>query len=128
MVNIVSLLHTSIIVNDLLQSIDFYEGLLGLKADLSRPDLGYPGRWYTFGSQQIHLMELPDPENNVDIQIDRPEHVGRDRHIAVQVDSTENLAKLLDSNQIKYTLSRSGRKAIFCRDPDGNGIEFVEVS
>ena len=24
------------------------------------------------------------------------------------------------------TVSRSGRKAVFCRDPDGNALEFIE--
>jgi len=29
--------------------------------------------------------------------------------------------------EVPYTLSRSGRRALFCRDPDGNAIELVEV-
>jgi glyoxylase I family protein len=33
----------------------------------------------------------------------------------------------LASAGISYTLSRSGRRALFCRDPDGNAIELVEV-
>jgi len=126
MAKVLSFLHTSIIVNNLTQSIDFYEGLLGLKADSSRPDLGFEGRWYSLGNQQIHLMCLVDPEKCEGYQVDRPEHVGRDRHFALQVDSVENLAKLLQTQNIKYTRSLSGRKALFCRDPDGNGLEFIE--
>jgi glyoxylase I family protein len=33
----------------------------------------------------------------------------------------------LDKADIDYTLSRSGRRALFCRDPDGNAIELVEA-
>ena len=128
MIKITRLLHSTILVTDLVQAIEFYEGLLGLEADIARPDLGYPGKWYDLGKQQIHLMPLPDPEKIHGYQIDRPEHVGRDRHIAVEVDSVENLAKLLDRENILYTMSRSGRRALFCRDPDGNGLEFVEYS
>ena len=32
----------------------------------------------------------------------------------------------LDAASIGYTLSRSGRRALFCRDPDGNALELVE--
>ena len=128
MVKISRLLHSTILVADLIQAIDFYEGLLGLEADAARPDLGYPGKWYNLGQQQIHLMQLPDPEKDDAYQLDRPEHAGRDRHIAIEVDSVENLAKLLDKQNIRFTMSRSGRRALFCRDPDGNGLEFVEFN
>jgi len=127
MIQLSRLLHSTILVKDLSQSIEFYEGLLGLCVDAARPDLGYPGKWYNLGEQQIHLMELADPEKVTEFQVDRPSHVGRDRHIAMQVDSVENLAKLLDVSSIKFTMSRSGRQALFCRDPDGNGLEFVQL-
>ena len=32
----------------------------------------------------------------------------------------------LEAGGVDYTLSRSGRRALFCRDPDGNAIELVE--
>ena len=127
MIKVSRLLHATLLVTDLSQSVEFYEGLLGLIADDNRPDLGYPGKWYGLGAQQIHLMQLADPEKSNKIQIDRPEHAGRDRHIAVEVDSVEKLAKLLDSSGIDFTMSRSGRQALFCRDPDGNGLEFVQT-
>ena len=126
MVKVLKLLHSTILVKDLAKAVEFYEGLLELEGDSSRPDLGYPGRWYNLGGQQIHLMELSDPEITNDIQMLRPEHAGRDRHIAVEVDSVEILAKLLEQADIKFTMSRSGRNALFCRDPDGNGLEFVQ--
>jgi glyoxylase I family protein len=128
MIKLTKLLHSAILVSDLTQSIEFYEGLLGLQADFNRPDLGYPGRWYQLSEQQIHLMQLPDVEKVNGNQLDRPEHVGRDKHFALEVDSVENLAKLLESKKIIFTMSRSGRKALFCRDPDGNGLEFVQLN
>ncbi|MDP1620434.1 MAG: glyoxalase, partial [bacterium] len=32
----------------------------------------------------------------------------------------------LDNAGVAYTTSQSGRSALFCRDPDGNALEFVE--
>jgi len=29
-------------------------------------------------------------------------------------------------NDISFTMSSSGRKALFCRDPDGNALEFIQ--
>ncbi len=128
MIKVTRLLHCTVLVNDLSQAIEFYEGLLGFTVEPSRPELGYPGRWYCLGEQQIHLMELADPEKLKAIQVDKPEHAGRDRHIAVEVDSLEKLAKLLECSGINFTMSRSGRQALFCRDPDGNGLEFIQAS
>jgi len=96
---------------------------LGLVASPARPDLGFPGVWYEVGAnQQIHLMQLPNPE----VGLQRPQHGGRDRHVALAVNDLEELMRRLAAAGIAYTLSKSGRSALFCRDPDGNALEFVE--
>lgn len=115
--------HASLIVSDTDRSLDFYCGLLGLERDESRPDPGYPGAWLNLGRQQIHLLELPNP----DPREGRPQHGGRDRHLAFQVCALDRLMAVLQDAGIEYSLSRSGRRALFCRDPDGNALEFVEV-
>ncbi len=121
--NITALLHASFLVSDLAKSRAFYEGVLELVPDASRPDLGFPGLWYSVGAgQQIHLMRLPDPEAG----LARPAHGGRDRHVALAVDSLDELALRLNTAGVATTISRSGRRALFCRDPDGNALEFVE--
>lgn len=117
-----SILHASLLVEDLDKSLAFYMSTLGLAIDESRPDLGYPGAWLDVGTQQIHLLRLPNP----DPVTDRPAHGGRDRHVAMQVDSVATLKQKLDAAKIPYTESKSGRKALFCRDPDGNALEFIE--
>ena len=115
--------HVSLLVSDIQRSLLFYRHILGLSIDSKRPDLGYPGAWLMLGEQQIHLLELPNP----DITEGRPEHGGRDRHTAFNISNIERLVKLLDENEIVYTRSRSGRSALFCRDPDGNALEFIEI-
>jgi catechol 2,3-dioxygenase-like lactoylglutathione lyase family enzyme len=120
---ITALLHATFLSANLERSRNFYEVLLGLAPNSSRPDLGFPGVWYDVGeNQQIHLMQLPDPETG----LHRPEHGGRDRHVALAVGNLDQLVHRLIAERIPYTLSKSGRRALFCRDPDGNALEFVE--
>jgi glyoxylase I family protein len=115
--------HVSLIVADTGRSLGFYRDLLGLPVDGSRPDLGYPGAWLRIGGQQVHLLELPNP----DPVSGRPQHGGRDRHLAVTVDDLDGLARGFSAAGVVYTSSRSGRRALFCRDPDGNALEFIEA-
>jgi glyoxylase I family protein len=116
------LLHVSIIVSDLGRARDFYEGMLGLQASNTRPDMSFDGVWYEIGEQQIHLLALPNP----DPVNGRPTHGGRDRHVALTVDDLVELTNVLNQANIPYTLSQSGRVALFCRDPDGNALEFIQ--
>ena len=120
---ITQLLHSSILVMDIDQARAFYEGVLGLSPSTRRPDLGYPGVWYELGAQQIHLLALATAPQAI-----LAEHGGRDRHLALALDDIAALKTKLDEMKIAYTLSRSGRRALFCRDPDGNALEFVEAS
>lgn len=114
--------HCSLLVADTDRALAFYQGLLGLEVDSDRPDLGYPGAWLKLGGQQIHLLELPNPDPTKG----RPTHGGRDRHLALVVADIDQLAAALETAGIGYTRSRSGRRALFCRDPDTNALEFVE--
>lgn len=116
--------HATFISSDLARSRGFYEGLLGLKPDARRPLMSFDGIWYSVApNQQIHLMLLPDP----DAGTERPLHGGRDRHVALMVSDVKSLAAQLLSAGIPFTLSQSGRSALFCRDPDGNALEFVQA-
>lgn len=119
--NILNIHHTSLIVANTQASLKFYTGVLGLK-QLPRPKLPYFGAWLAIGSQQVHLLELenPDPISN------RPKHGGRDRHIAFNVLKLDLIKDALDQAKLSYTLSISGRRALFCRDLDGNALEFIE--
>lgn len=114
--------HVSLIVADSDRALRFYRDLLGLPVSDLRPNLGFPGAWLDIGGQQIHLLELPNP----DPVVGRPEHGGRDRHVALRVDQLEDLFRRLDEAGISFRMSRSGRRALFCRDPDGNALEFIQ--
>jgi len=115
--------HASLLVADTARALAFYHDLLGLPL-AERPDLGFPGAWLQVGAQQIHLLELPNP----DPRSGRPDHVGRDRHLALAVDELDATITRMQGAGIPYTRSRSGRAAVFCRDPAGNGVELIAAS
>ncbi len=119
-----SLLHCSLITEDLTRARAFYEGILGLTPSPRRPAMNFDGVWYELGAQQIHLLCLPNPDRDVV----RPRHGGRDRHVAMGVSSIDELAMKLEAAGIPFTRSQSGRAALFSRDPDNNALEFIEAT
>lgn len=123
MPEIVSLLHASLLVANVDRARAFYEGVLGLVPSPARPVMGFEGVWYDLGGAQIHLICQPNP----DPVSGRPEHGGRDRHTALGVRDWAGLRARLDTAGLAYTLSRSGRRALFVRDPDGNALELVSL-
>ncbi|CAI5939679.1 unnamed protein product [Closterium sp. NIES-65] len=126
----IGLHHVGILCADLDKALDFYCGVLGLEVNDSRPNqkLPYGGKWLWIGQGEgsrggmIHLMVLPNP----DPTFGRPEHGGRDRHTCIEVADVAPLQAALDRAGIPYTKSQSGRPAVFCRDPDGNALEFAQ--
>ena len=124
MPDVCALHHAGLLVSDLGRAKVFYESVLGLKPYADRPELPYPGEWYELGGgQQLHLMQLANP----DAASVRPAHGGRDRHLALAVRNIDALKSRLEAVGVRYTASTSGRAALFCRDPDANTLEFVEV-
>jgi glyoxylase I family protein len=120
--NIFDIHHASLLVSDVGASLEFYCDVLGLEVSDARPDLGYPGVWLVIGQHQLHLMQLPNPDS-VD---GRPPHGGRDHHVALAVYDLSQIQNRLDQRSIAYTLSKSGRTALFVRDRDANAIELIE--
>jgi len=116
--------HTTFLTSNLSQSRYFYEQVLGLQLDTNRPEMNFDGVWYhVAGNQQIHLMCLPNPEAN----LLRPAHPGRDRHVAFGINDFAAFIQRLETSGVNYSLSQSGRRAVFCRDPDHNALEFIEM-
>ncbi len=114
--------HCSLIVANTSKALEFYEGILDLEVDESRPDSGYPGAWLQVGNGQIHLLEVPNPDSSEN----RPQHGGRDHHVALQVSDLDIVIQRLQKAAINFSKSKSGRAALFCRDFDGNAIELLE--
>ncbi|KAG5186154.1 lactoylglutathione lyase family protein [Tribonema minus] len=116
--------HAGVLCSNTEASLAFYTEVLGFQDETElRPNLPFKGAFVRAGGQQIHLMELenPDPVDG------RPEHGGRDRHLAFTIRSLAPLEAALKRHGRTYTRSKSGRAAIFTRDPDGNAFEFLEA-
>jgi len=115
--------HISLLVADAERSKFFYKEVLGLRS-LSRPNLGFKGYWFSLGEgQSLHLLEVTDPYQAVQ----RPQQLGRDRHLALSVDRLDAAKQQLTSAKVKFTASQSGRAAIFFYDPDFNVIELTQI-
>jgi len=120
--------HVSLLTSDTQRTVKFYVDVLGFEVatgSAKRPQLKFPGEWLVAGPDglAIHLIELPNP----DPVEGRPAYVGHDRHTAFSIEDLDTLIASLGSAKVPYRLSSSGRKAAFFRDPDGNGLEFIEI-
>jgi glyoxylase I family protein len=117
-----SIAHASFLVADLEQSLKFYCEVLQIPQNMTRPEFPFDGAWLDLGTsgQQLHLMRLPNPDSLEG----RPEHGGKDKHIALVVEDVEVMASRLENAGVEISRSKSGRPAFFCRDPDGNALEF----
>lgn len=115
--------HTSLIISDLEKSEYFYCAVLGLKIDPNRPKMSSDGLWLNINDQQqIHLLLTDNPYESVVL----PEHAGLDRHVALKASDFMRIKLRLDKHKISYTMSKSGRNALFCHDPDSNTLEIIE--
>jgi len=114
--------HVAIIVANLEKAAFIYGDILGLEQE-KRPDLKFKGLFYKLGNgQQLHLMKLGNPDSD-SIQ---PKHGGRYRHFALAVPDIEPIKYKLSQAGMDYTSSKSGRRAIFFYDFDGNAIELIQ--
>ncbi|MBF6056810.1 VOC family protein [Thiomicrorhabdus heinhorstiae] len=122
MSKVLGLDHVSVLVADADRALDFYQDILQVSL-LQRPELAFPGYWLDLGGgQSVHLMQLSNPYAT----IEKPQHGGRDQHLALRVSSIEEFADRLTTKGIAFTRSKSGRQALFFRDLDQNAIELFE--
>ena len=111
----ITLHHSSIRVSDVARSVEFYEGLLGLRA-IPRPDFGFPGRWYGIGHGQLHLIQGDAPGGSLDPS---------GPHFAIAVEDLDAARRELASAGVE-TLDPGGSQ-LWLRDPDGNVIELTSA-
>lgn len=122
MIEYTGIYHHSVIVKDINQSLDFYCNILGLLIDDSRPDMSFKGAWLCMGEQSIHLLQVENPDSGAI----RPKHGGRDRHVAIGIKNIQPLITRLEEHHIEFSMSKSGRAALFVRDIDDNAIEVIQ--
>jgi lactoylglutathione lyase len=121
-------LHTSIFVNDLAESLDFYTNKLGLKL------LEGPHHWP--GNADMAIVGA-DKNAYIELVFDLEEHAPYDvgnryEHLAVEVDGdVKSAVERLRASGVKILrepkLSPTGTRSIaFVEDPNGIPIELLE--
>lgn len=121
-------LHTSIFVNDLAESLDFYTNKLGLKL------LEGPHHWP--GNADMAIVGA-DKNAYIELVFDLEEHAPYDvgnryEHLAIEVDGdVKSTVERLRASGVKILrepkLSPSGTRSIaFVEDPNGIPIELLD--
>jgi catechol 2,3-dioxygenase-like lactoylglutathione lyase family enzyme len=125
-INVKSLDHVTIVVNDLERSREFYVEGLGMR-QVPRPGFSFDGSWFQAGDTQIHLILAHEQSGPAGM----PEELGRStraHHFAFLVeDAHEAEARLeqLGYEFISRTKSRpDGAAQVFVTDPDGHIVEL----
>ena len=105
--------HVSINVHDTAAAVAFYTDVLGLTLRDDRPDFSFAGAWLDLGAQQVHLLEVPVPDD-------------RGQHFAIGVADLDEVVAELRGRGITVSDPKpvgSGRQA-FLHDPSGNLVEL----
>ena len=135
--------HIGIVVNNMENSLKFYQDLLGLKIIKDMDEQGgYINNMLSLDGVQVRtvklsagmgntLIELLDFKSHNDNEIRNFYTIGAS-HVALTVNNLEELYKTLSKNNIKFNAppqkSPDGLvKVTFCNDPDGTPIELVEI-
>ncbi|MDL5511950.1 VOC family protein [Arenibacter sp. M-2] len=115
--------HSSLIVNDLDTTADFYANILKLK-EIPHPDKAPGFRWFLVqGNSQLHLIYKDT--------VVMKKH--KSMHLCLSTPHLDSFIKHLESNKVVYedwpgikgavTLRSDGVRQIYLRDPEGYWIE-----
>ena len=108
--------HVSINVDDVDSALEFYVGVLGLRARTDRPDFGFAGAWLDAGGQQVHLIQGSVPD-------------GKGEHFAILVaDLDETITELRARDlEVSDASPVGANQQAFLTDPSGNLIELHQA-
>ncbi|HHT7084638.1 TPA: VOC family protein [Bacillus cereus] len=106
-------------VKNLKETLYFYEGILGIKPSLERPQLDVTGVWYDSDSKRISFVMnrmLGGREKGVTDSCEV---------LTFTISNIEKLKKKLAFYKILYTENECA-KSIVVQDPDGYKLQVVE--
>ena len=123
--------HVSIVSKNLQDAGKFYAEVLGLE-EVQRPDFPIAGKWFRFGTVEVHLIDRPDGTFRTMRMIDP-----NDVHFAVRVPDFEveitrlkSLGYHEDDNKSedkRLRINRHGKAGypqVYLIDPDNHVIEI----
>ena len=113
--------HYNVSTRKLKETVQFYEGVLGLENG-PRPPFDFPGAWlYSEGHPVLHLNDIAGTDRQ-----QRPDS-GVIDHVAFGSRGFEAMKKHLSGKGIDYRVNvvpNSTRRQIFLRDPNNVEIEL----
>jgi len=113
--------HYNVSTRNLKETVQFYEGVLGL-VNGPRPPFDFPGAWlYSEGHPVLHLNDIAGTDRQ-----QRPDS-GVIDHVAFGSRGFEAMKKHLSGKSIDYRVNvvpNSTRRQIFLRDPNNVEIEL----
>lgn len=118
--------HVVIKMRDLERAREFYQGVLGMKVSVDRPDFGIFFRFNDY-HHDIAVFKTSD-----DAELPKKDQVGL-VHIAVVADSLETVKAMYErckekGVEIVSTTDHGMTKSLYIHDPEGNTIEiYAEV-
>ena len=123
--------HFLIVSDDIDETRDFYNEILGMKVGY-RPDLEFPGYWMYLGDAGcLHIAEWETYQSwtrRVDIPVSQPAAgSGPIDHIAFNASDFDGMVETLRSRNISYKqniLDEIGMRQIFLKDPNNVTLEL----
>lgn len=103
----------SVNVRDVPAAVRFYTEVLGLAERTDRPDFGFGGAWLDLAGQQLHLIEVPVPDD-----------LGQ--HFAIEVDDLAEAVAEVRGHGVEVSDPSPVGTSLqaFLHDPSGNRIEL----
>jgi catechol 2,3-dioxygenase-like lactoylglutathione lyase family enzyme len=126
---LLSLDHSTLIVNDLQRSRRFYGDVLGLQ-EVPRPSsFTFGGAWFQGAGFQIHLIDAHDTSAPVGFGVPREAaSTGRGHHLAFEVADLDACLAYLATHGIEVVGGPQPRgdgvTQVFVEDDDGHLLEF----
>ena len=120
--------HINIVAFDLAKTVEFYETVLGMKAEkIPNIPAGFDGRWIhdEAGCPIVHVQQH-NRERHGDIA-DRPEEMGALDHVALTCSGFEAMLARCETLGIEHRVNDrkyGDLRQIFVTDPDGVVLEL----
>jgi catechol 2,3-dioxygenase-like lactoylglutathione lyase family enzyme len=131
MIEIIDLNHVTLVVRDLAASRHFYCEILGMQEVPRPPAAQYDIAWVRKGSAELHLIhksESPQEPGDAPAQHPPDRDVSLVRHLALAVQDTDEVVRVLGRHRIPIVLGPRPRGddaiQVFCFDPDGHLVEL----
>jgi catechol 2,3-dioxygenase-like lactoylglutathione lyase family enzyme len=125
--NVKTIDHVTLVVQDLERSRWFYRDLLGM-SETTRPNFGFPGLWFQAGETQIHMnVEGPEAGRAGTLAFEGSSP-SRGFHFAFEVDDCDAAAEQLRQMGIEIVAGPRARpdgpRQLYIYDPDHYLVEI----